>query len=271
MNVVEEIELEPLNDLPLIGYSEQRLFAIEDTRERADRLQELLVPKLETILNQACDLIREVYGTDALSPYTNATTPAHRAEAKKTKPFEIATAGLAVKDEAWYFQQRFECTSDSLCVIFFGLRGREGNPIIQVMKKHLKGVIRLLAYGKCEIYSQAIELSDKAEELKLTESIGKLQLVPQIYWNSTSIQGLSLALPIKDINTAQPVLHSFVTLFPIFRAATNVLRSEDDHFEYYAERFWDWQSRLQVQESVTATQLFPDEVDLSEIFREGAV
>ena len=39
MNIVKETELEPLQDLPLIGYSEQSLFAIEDTRERADRLQ----------------------------------------------------------------------------------------------------------------------------------------------------------------------------------------------------------------------------------------
>lgn len=271
MNIVKETELEPLQDLPLIGYSEQSLFAIEDTRERADRLQELLVPKLKTILNQACDLIGEVYDTDVLSPYRIATTPAHRAEAKKTKPFEIATAGLAVKGQAWFFQQRFECSSNSLYVKFFGLRGLEGNPIVQVMKKHLNGVIRLLAHGKCELYSETIESSDEAEELEFTEFISRLQLAPERDWYGTYITGLSVALPIKNLDAARPVLDSFVILFPIFRSATNILCGEDDHFEYYAERFWDWQSRLQIQESVTATQLFPDEVDSSEIFREGAV
>jgi len=113
MNSVEETELSQIVDLPLIGSAEQYLFSVEDDRERADKLQELLVPKLKVLIEQACDLIHQVYGTDVLSDCRITTTPAHRSGAKKTKPVEIATAGLAIKGKSWYFQQRFECTSDS--------------------------------------------------------------------------------------------------------------------------------------------------------------
>ncbi len=169
-----------------------------------------------------------------------------RLGAKKTKPFELATAGLAVVGQHWFFQQRFECTSDSLHVTLFGLRGLEGNPIVQVLKRHPGDVIRLLE--QFEILSSALEPSDEAEELGLAEFVGKLRLVPEREWEGTWINGRSIALPIEDLVTARPVLHDFITLFPIFRAATDVLRGEDDRFQQYAEQFWSWRDRLQTDE-----------------------
>src|SRR5690242_19225478 len=97
MSVIETVQFASRGDQPLRGPSEQLLFAIEDARQRADRLQEQLVPKLKLILDRTCDLLHEIYGPDSLAPYRKPTTPAHRSEAKKTKPFEIATAGLAVE------------------------------------------------------------------------------------------------------------------------------------------------------------------------------
>ena len=152
MSSVEETELSEIVDLPLIGSAEQYLFSVEDNRERADKLKELLVPKLKIIIKQACDQIHQVYGTDVLSDCRITTTPAHRPEAKKTKPFKIATAGLAIKGKRWFFQQRFECTSYSLFVKFFGLRGLESNPIVHVLKNHLEDVTRILKHGRYIIY-----------------------------------------------------------------------------------------------------------------------
>lgn len=271
MNSVEETGLSQIVDLPLIGSAEQYLFSVEDDRERADKLQELLVPKLKVLIEQACDLIHQVYGTDVLSHCRITTTPAHRPGAKKTKPVKVATAGLAIKGKSWYFQQRFECTSDSLSVHFFGLRGLEGNPIVQVLKNHLEDVTRILEQGRYEVYSQAIALPGEAEELEFDELINKLELVPERDWKGTYILSPSLVLPIKDLDAAQPVIDNFVALFAIFRAAINVFLGEEDRFEDYLECLWDWQSRLQVQESVTTTRFFPDEVDSVQTFREGAV
>lgn len=271
MNSVEETGLSQIVDLPLIGSAEQDLFSVEDDRERADKLQELLVPKLKVLIEQACDLIHQVYGTDVLSHCRITTTPAHRPGAKKTKPVKVATAGLAIKGKSWYFQQRFECTSDSLSVHFFGLRGLEGNPIVQVLKNHLEDVTRILEQGRYEVYSDAIALPGEAEELEFDELINKLQLVPERDWKGTYILSPSLVLPIKDLDAAQPVIDNFVALFAIFRAAINVFLGEEDRFEDYVECLWDWQSPLQVQESVTTTRFFPDEVDSVQTFREGAV
>ena len=274
MSSVEETELSEIVDLPLIGSAEQYLFSIEDNRERADKLKELLVPKLKTIIKQACDLIHQVYGTDVLSDCRITTTPAHRPESKKTMPFKLATAGLAIKGKLWIFQQRFECTSDSLYVEFFGLRGLEANPIVQVLKNHVEDVSRILKQGRYGISSQTITPTitpEEAEKLEYDEFINKMQLVPEREWQATYITSPHLVLPIKDLDAAQPLIDSFVELFPIFRAASNVFLGEEDRFEEYLKCLRDWQNPLQVQESVTTTRFFPDEVDSVQTFREGAV
>jgi hypothetical protein len=176
------------------------------------------------------------------------STPAHRPVAKKTKPFEVATAGLSAEGQAWFFQQRFECASDCLHVRLFGLRGLEGNPIVQVVKRHSGDVVRLLEHDDYEIRSAAIERADGAEKFDFAGFISRLQLVPEREWKGTFIIGPRANLPIEDIDGAWPILCHFVTLFPIFRAATDVIRGEDDRFQYYAERFWRWQDRIQKHE-----------------------
>ena len=270
MSSVEETKMSEIVDLPLIGSAEQYLFSVEDNRERADKLKELLVPKLKIIIKQACDLIHQVYGTDVLSDCRIVTTPAHRSGAKKTQPFKIATAGLAIKGKGWYFQQRFECTSYNLFVKFFGLRGLESNPIVQVLKNHLEDVTRILKHGRYNISSDNIA-PKKDGKLKYDEFINKLQLIHEGGWNGTYIQSPSLVIPIKDLDAAQPVINNFVEIFAIFRAASNVFLGEEDRFDEYLKCLWDWQNPLQVQESVTTTRFFPDEVDSVQTFREGAV
>ncbi|MEG4987682.1 HNH endonuclease [Microcoleus sp. BR0-C5] len=275
MSSVEETELSQIVDLPLIGSAEQYLFSIEDNRERADKLKELLVPKLKILIEQTCNLIEQIYGTDVLSDCRITTTPAHRPGAKKTKPVEIATAGLIIKGiKNRCLQLRFECTYDSLYVQIYGLRGLESNPIIQVMKNHLKDVTLILKKGGYGISSDTITPTitpEEAEELEYDEFINKMQLVSERDWKSTYIWTPSLILPIKDLDAAQPVIDNFVELFAIFRAAINVYLGEEDRFEDYLKCLRDWQNPLQVQESVTTTKYFPDEVDSVQTFREGAV
>jgi len=156
---------------PLIGPAEQRLFEIKNTGKRADRLQELLVPKLKPILEAACELICEVYGDDILEPCRKPTSPAHRPGGKTKLSFECASAGLAVKGKidkgkSWLFSQRFECTAENLYVRLSGWRALECNPIVQVMKRHSDGVIRLLEHSGCdEYYSTAIEEPDNDDEV----------------------------------------------------------------------------------------------------------
>ena len=116
---------------------------------------------------------------------------------------------------------------------FFGLRGLEGNPIVQVLKKHLEDVTRILEQGRYEVYSYAIAPGEAEEELEFDELINKLQLVPERDWKGTYIRSPSLVLPIKDLDAAQPVIDNFVALFPIFRAAINVFLGEEDRFEDY--------------------------------------
>lgn len=266
--------MKPFEQSPLIGPTEQRLFAIRDTRKRADHLQEQLVPKLKLILDEVCNLIREVYGEDALTPYRMPMTPNHRPEAKKTKPFEKATAGLAVEGQMWYFQQWLNCTSDSLHVSLFGLRGLEGNPLVQIMKRHTTEVVRLLERIDGEIDSHAIESASADKELDFAEFITGLQMVSERGWEGTRINGPSIDLPIEDLDAAWPVIFDFIALFPIFRAATQVLLGEKDRFPFYAKRFWAWHDRLSVEGGDEGSDNdgcpLPEEVPLTAKLVEGA-
>ncbi|MBD1910306.1 MULTISPECIES: HNH endonuclease [unclassified Leptolyngbya] len=271
MNLARAIGSLSSSDLPLISDREQLLFTIEDTRKRADQLQEQLVPKLKTLLTKACSLINEIYGEHTLSSCRTTTTPAHRPNAKQTKPFEVATAGLAIEGQAWFFQQRFECAQDRLYVNFFGLRGLEGNPIIQVLKKYPSEAIRLLEYGEYELYSETIESPNEDQSINFIELISRLQLVPEREWKGTYISGTPIHLPVKNVDRILPALHDFIVLFPIFRAAANVLNGKDDCFRDYTERFWRWQSKHQTPKTEPSSHHFPDEVDTTQAFREGAV
>jgi HNH endonuclease len=158
-----------------------------------------------------------------------------------------------------------------LYVTFFGLRGLEGNPIVQVLKKYPESVIKLLIQGDYDVYSEAIEPLHDTKEFNLSEFIDKLQLVPERDWHKTSLEGKYLTLPIEDLDAALPVINDFVRLFTIFRAAANILCGEDDYFENYVERFWNWQNDLQIQESMATIKFFPNEVDSAEKFIEGSV
>ena len=268
-----------------IGPFEQSLFSIKNNRERADKLQEIFVPKLRLLLEKACDNIHTIYGADALSSCRITTTPAHRPGAKNTKDFEEVSAGLSLKGKLWYFQQRFECTVDSLYVAFFGLRGLEGNPIVRVMKTYSEDIIQLLEYGRYRVESETIHPFIRRSDLKL--KIANLVLVSEKEWKSTYILGSPMALPIDRLEEAQLVIDNFVTLFPIFRAAANTLLGQHACFEKYLERFWYWQNSSRVQECETPTRFssaaantrtvaskfevptnfFPDEVDSTKVFR----
>jgi len=152
------------------------------------------------------------------------------------------------------------------------------------MKNHLEDVTRILKKGEYGISSDTITPTitpEEAEKLEYDELINKMQLVSERDRKSTYIWSPYILLPIKDLDAAQPVINNFVELFAIFRAAINVYLGEEDRFEEYLKCLWDWQNPLQVQESVTTTrffpdevdavQTFPDEVDAVQTFREGAV
>ena len=264
---------------PLIGPAEQRLFAIKETRKRADRLQEQLVPKLKSILDKACDLIREIYGEDVLSPYRIRTTPAHRTTAKKTKPFEVATACLYVKGSAphSFFGQQLNCTSNGISVSLRAVRRRVADPLVQVMTRHSAEVIRLLELVECKVFSDAVEPLveplDETEYLAPTEFIRKLLLAREQKRDVVLVKGSYMDIHIEDLDVAWPMLNDFVALFPIYRASTHLFQGEKDRFPYYAERFWAWHDRLSDggdgEDSDDDNYSLPEEVPLTAKLIEG--
>src|SRR4051812_41770792 len=97
----------------------------------------------QKIFDVAFDLVRDVYGTKSLEPYSISQTPAHRPNAKTTRSFKIASVGLIIKGEPWYLQQRIECSASLLSTKIFGLRGREANPLVSVLQRHTDEAVRL--------------------------------------------------------------------------------------------------------------------------------
>jgi hypothetical protein len=206
------------------------------------------------LLNCVLELLPDIYGSDVLSQYRMTTTPAHRPGAKNTKAFDEASAGLAVDGQHWYFQQRIECTSKTIQVRLFGLRGQEGNPIVQVLKEHTHDVIRLLELDDYQLRSATIDPEKPSEEMDLVQFISTLRLRPERVWEGTAIDGPAIDLPIENLDTAWPLIFDFIALFPIFRAATHILQGEEDRFQQYAERFWEWERGLNDEEEAKEQQ-----------------
>lgn len=237
---------------PLIGQREQSLFAIPDTRERAIRLREGLTPRLALVLEWACGDIEDAYGADSLIPYRIVLTPANRRKATKTKSYDDASAGLAVKPtggerQHWYFQQRIECSSSHAITKLFGHRGREVGPIVTVLNRHKQEAARLLDNCGSFLWQSGIHGKEGADGDRpdFLTLIARLRTGAERDWSvGLSIEGPDVELPLLDRDSAWPLIYDFVALFPLFRAATDILLGDEDRFPIYARQFWEWDATL---------------------------
>ena len=85
---------------PSFDEEDRAIFAIEDSRSRADTMRDALVPKLCQIVGIALAMIKDTYRIDPLASSTETTSPEHRANAAKTKTFHNAFAGLVKRQIA---------------------------------------------------------------------------------------------------------------------------------------------------------------------------
>jgi hypothetical protein len=254
-------------DEPLIGPSEQALFGIKDTRERADTLRAKLTTKLKVILDEACDHLRAVYGTDALEPYSISQTPAHRKKAKETKAFDIASAGLTVKGVAWFLQQRFECSSSHLTTRVFGLRGLEANPLVTVLQRHVDEAARLIEHIGCSLWTASIGSDIDPDELTLPEYIRHFNIKPNSEWCGTGLDACEQELPVVDLDAAWANIYDFIALFQLYRAATNVILDRPDQFPKLVEMFWGWNE--QITEGPDDVSVLEDLASGADVYREA--
>lgn len=235
-----------VNSSPLIGSEEQALFSISDTREKADKLQEILLPKLEFILDTAQDLIRQVYGDDALpsSLFRLAKSPTHRKTAKETADFQEVSVGICPKStRTWFFQLQIGCNREKIYVVLFGLRGKEVNPLVSVMKSYKDEVVKLINICSFQARSEAMNLKNNSSEkqfLDMDTFIDSLELIDEKEWKSTGIDAVILSLPILDLNDAKFIIDSVVALYPIFNAASCLLINKKDNFLDDFDRFLNW-------------------------------
>lgn len=230
-----------MSDEPFLGPAEQALFSIEATRERADRLRQSITPKLKEILDAAKIEIRGIYGLDSLADYSLSLTPAHRRDAQKTNPFEIASAGLILKSHPWYFQLRVECSREGISTLLFGCRGRESAPIVSVLQQHAEQAARLLVSRYCVF--RANQFQDDSYETKkaITDAIGRLTTFPATNWDGgLYIETWGADLPVIDQEATWPVIHDLVALFPLFRAAADLRLGRKESFLKLMEKYWAW-------------------------------
>lgn len=258
---------EEMPEGPFIGPVEQALFGIQDTRERADALKSRLTPKLLDLLEDASEIIRDVYGDGIFEPYVVSLTPAHRKNATKTQEFDIASAGLTVKGQFWFWQLRLECSSTALSTRLFGLRGREANPLIQVLQRHTDRAVELIEHIGCEIVTESIAPGQGSDPLTLHEYIRRCRIMPESEWCQTRLVASELELPLPDPDSAWDTIYDFVALFPIFQAATDILTGHPDRFAELVTLFWNWDSQGS-EESEDAPELNPLSPD-ADVYQEA--
>lgn len=293
--------LEYSSTSPFIGPQEQALFLIEDTRQKADQLQAVLVPKLELILDTAQDQIRDIYGKDALpqSLFRIFKSPAHRKQAKTTANFQEASVGLCLKPvKNWFFQLQIKCNYSDISVVMFGLRGREGNPFVRVMQSYSQEISEMLNLGNIYVESRAIDLDGLLpdQDLDIDSFISRLQMVGEKEWKETAFYAEPLSLPILEHKGASLIIDNLVTLYPIFSAASSNFIGESDHFTADFGAFLNWHEQKdsislhkprneqdlhnQVIHAVdtvpavtpeTVLNLFPEEVGEEKVYQEGTL
>jgi hypothetical protein len=221
---------------PVFDETDRGLFQIKDARNRADTLQERIVPKLKSLVEIARDLVYQAHGFDPLEDSQNTTSPAHNKNAVKTKVFTSAYAGFVPRQrEGKYFYLRLILTLDDggLMTMLHAERPLESSALFGVLKKHKEGAVELIEGIDCTVWSDNGFPPD-TDNLAAIETI---RIENGRQWFRTGVVGTVHDYPIDDDQRLDESVLQMVGLFGIYQAALELLRGKEEHFEDYRQQF----------------------------------
>src|SRR5947209_5574738 len=88
------------SDIRTVGFEprDADIFRIPDVKTRLATLQGYFFPRLKVVRQHALELVREIYGAEALAAVTDAQRPAHRTKALENIDYGEVYVGLCAKE-----------------------------------------------------------------------------------------------------------------------------------------------------------------------------
>ena len=270
--------METESGYPTFGEEDRALFRIEDARIRADSLKDLLVPKLEGLVERALGLISDAYDLEPLDLSNVSIRPAHRKNASKTELFDSAHVGLTPK----LHERRFSYLWLKILVDNNGLqtvlevgRPHEAMKLFDVLNRHHDLAVGLLDRLGCFVWSSR-GLPPDADN---SGAIRSMKIDPREQWWRVALASEIHEYPIDDEDRLFESVYAFVGLFPIYQAVIEELLGTKERFPNHLRRFIDWNDATDADDekepeseadtseelgmssvvlAVTAQTLFPD-------------
>jgi len=219
---------------PTFDETDRSIFAIEESRERADKMRDFLVPKLREIAQAAFSAIEDVYKVDPLSTSTESLSPEHRPEAKKTRAFDEAAAGLVMRQvggKYHYLKLRFNLTDAGLVPFLEASRPVESEAFLRVLRDHKNDIIELFEQFDINIWTQ----ESHGQNISNHEIIESSRVDHRKQWWNSGLIGSLAEYPIDSDEYVDRLVEQFVAMFMVFQTTCERLTGVEDHFPAYFE------------------------------------
>jgi hypothetical protein len=217
---------------PTFDEKDRSIFAIKESRLRADTMKDAIVPKLREIARAAFAVIEDVYKVDPLSTSSESLSPEHRDAATKTKPFDEAAAGLVmrqIRGKYHYLKLRFHLSDSGLVPFMEASRPVESEALLGVLRDYKDKVLQTFEYFDINIWTHE-KHDPKFSNEDLIESIRVDK--KKNAWQSGLIGSLA-EYPIDSDEYVGRLVEQFVAMFPVYQATCERLAGIEDHFRDY--------------------------------------
>ncbi len=231
--------METENGYPTFGEEDRALFRIEDARIRADSMKELLVPKLEGLVERSLGLIRNAYELEPLDLSNVSIRPAHRKNASKTELFDSSHVGLTPKlheRRFSYLWLKILLGDNGLQTVLEVGRPHEAMKLFDVLNRHRDLAVGQLDRLGCFVWSSR-GLPPDADSC---EAIRSMKIDPREQWWRAGLASVTHDYPIDDEDWLFESVYDFSGLFSIYQAVVEELCGTEERFPDHLRRFTEW-------------------------------
>jgi hypothetical protein len=224
------------NDYPTFDEEDRSIFAIQESRLRADKMQEVLVPKLREIARMAFAQIESVFKVDPFSIASDSISPEHRPDAAKTRDFDEASVGLVMRQiegKYHYLKLRFHLSDSTLVPMMEARRPVESEAFLGVLRDYKDEVLRLFADLEIRVWSEEARDASLSNE----NVIESMRVNHRKQWWLSGLHGRLAGYPIDLDDYGDFLVDQFVGMFPIFQATCERLAGIEDRFRDYFQSY----------------------------------
>lgn len=228
----------------IFNNADRRQFLIDDPRERADALRNLLVPRIKSIYRLAFSRLQQVskLSPDEGSSPNPSISPDHRKDATKTKDFFAAYVGLVGKQVGGkYISPKliYLLDRDGLRTLLWINKSREAGVFDELLTRHETSIDNLLSVmDQPQRWLQGGGASSVRSNL--LKSLPTARIYGLEHFSHVGLCGKVHPYPISVGQVIDSLLCDFITLFPIYKTLVDWLHGDEGRLEELYGRFEAW-------------------------------